>query len=140
MFGKGVTRYMVEPTTSGWPSCPCSTPVEKVQATLRFLAFSLVISVSGLYRVPAKSRPGSVHSPGLPAPGCGKAAESALGYALATGGDAFASCGRPPEHACARAAVITTAPSAPNQRLVDTLASVHLRIGLRPPSTEGLTR
>ena len=48
MFGYGVTRYIVVPTTSGWPSCPCSTPVEKVQATFRFLTFAVVICVSGL--------------------------------------------------------------------------------------------
>ena len=33
MLGKGVCTYITDPTTRGAPSCPRSTPVEKVQAT-----------------------------------------------------------------------------------------------------------
>jgi hypothetical protein len=44
MFGNGVTTYIVSPTTSGAASCPCSTPVENVQATCRPFTLSVVIS------------------------------------------------------------------------------------------------
>src|SRR6476646_366208 len=40
----------MSPITSGPPSWPRSTPVEKVHATRRFLTFSLVICLSELYR------------------------------------------------------------------------------------------
>ena len=39
-FGYGVTTYIVLPTTSGCPSWPRSTPVEKVHAACRFFAFA----------------------------------------------------------------------------------------------------
>ena len=50
-FGNGVTTNIVEPTTSGAASCPATTPVENVQATLRRLALPALISSSVLYRV-----------------------------------------------------------------------------------------
>jgi hypothetical protein len=49
-LGYGVTTYIVFATTSGWPSCPRSTPVEKAHATLRFAAFCGVMDASSLYR------------------------------------------------------------------------------------------
>ena len=42
MFGNGVWTYIMLPITSGEPSWPRSTPVEKVQATWRCLTLSLV--------------------------------------------------------------------------------------------------
>src|SRR5262249_44496208 len=39
--------------TNGPPSCPRSTPVENVQATLRFLTLPVLISFKVLYRVDA---------------------------------------------------------------------------------------
>src|SRR2546429_1567678 len=35
LFRSGVTTYIVWSTTSGWPSCPASTPVEKLQVARR---------------------------------------------------------------------------------------------------------
>jgi hypothetical protein len=43
MFGYGVTTYIVLPTTSGAASCPRSTPVEKLHASLSDAAFVVVI-------------------------------------------------------------------------------------------------
>ena len=43
MFGNGVWTYIMLPTTSGEPSWPRSTPVEKVQATWRFLTLEALI-------------------------------------------------------------------------------------------------
>src|SRR5690349_6487488 len=60
-FGKGATRYIVSPTTSGAPSCPRSTPVENVHATCIFLTFSMLIWSSPEYRVLAKSLVAIVH-------------------------------------------------------------------------------
>ena len=37
LLGNGVTTYIVLPTTSGWPSCPCAMPVENVVTTCRFI-------------------------------------------------------------------------------------------------------
>src|SRR4051812_6393927 len=53
MLGNGVCTYIVLPTTSGPPSCPRSTPVEKVQATFRFFTLPVLISLTVLYRVDA---------------------------------------------------------------------------------------
>jgi hypothetical protein len=47
LFGNGVCTYIMFPMTSGAPSWPRSTPVEKVQATSRSPTFSLVIWSSG---------------------------------------------------------------------------------------------
>jgi hypothetical protein len=41
---------MVLPTTSGWPSCPRSTPVENAHDTRKLAAFCGVIDESSLYR------------------------------------------------------------------------------------------
>ena len=43
MLGNGVTMYITSPITSGPPSWPRSTPVEKVQAGWRLPTFSLLI-------------------------------------------------------------------------------------------------
>ena len=51
MLGYGVTTYIVLPTTSGAASCPRSTPVEKLQASLSCDAFAVVIWSSPLNRV-----------------------------------------------------------------------------------------
>src|SRR5262249_395265 len=51
LFGNGVWTYMTSPTTRGPPSWPRNTPVEKVQSGRRFLALSLLIWLSSLYRV-----------------------------------------------------------------------------------------
>ena len=48
MFGYGETIYMVPPTINGAASCPLFTPVEKVNATCRFLTFSTLISANSL--------------------------------------------------------------------------------------------
>src|SRR5262249_11339906 len=53
MSGKGVWTYIVLPITNGPPSCPRRTPVENVQATLRFLMLPVLISFKVLYRVDA---------------------------------------------------------------------------------------
>src|SRR5262245_19434490 len=62
MFGYGVLRYIVFPTTSGAPSWPRNTPVENVHATLRFFTLPALISSSVLYRVDAAFLFGIVHS------------------------------------------------------------------------------
>src|SRR5262249_47709183 len=61
MSGNGVCTYMVLPITNGPPSCPRNTPVENVQATLRFLTFSVLMLFSELYRVAALSLFAIVH-------------------------------------------------------------------------------
>ena len=43
LLGNGVCTYIVLPMTNGPPSCPRSTPVEKVQATCKSPAFSALI-------------------------------------------------------------------------------------------------
>jgi hypothetical protein len=48
LSGNGVTTYMVSPTTSGPPSCPCGTPVDIVVITLRLATFAVVIWFNGL--------------------------------------------------------------------------------------------
>src|SRR5439155_13022038 len=48
LLGNGLCTYIVSPTTNGPPSWPRSTPVEKVHATVRFLALSLLICFSSL--------------------------------------------------------------------------------------------
>src|ERR687888_370656 len=53
MLGQGVTRYIVSPTTSGGPSCPALTPVEKVHATPICFTLLGVISFSEVKRVAA---------------------------------------------------------------------------------------
>ncbi len=45
MFGNGVWTYITSPTTSGEPSWPRSTPVEKVQATCSLLTLPALILV-----------------------------------------------------------------------------------------------
>src|SRR6185369_5108841 len=66
MFGYGVARYIVLPTTIGSPSWPRSTPVEKVHATFRFLTLSAVICPRSLYRVDDGFLLGIDHSLSLP--------------------------------------------------------------------------
>src|SRR5829696_5957992 len=51
MFGNGVTRYIVRPTTSGAASCPDTIPVEKVHATPSWRTVCALISSSLLNRV-----------------------------------------------------------------------------------------
>src|SRR6266849_11006462 len=63
MFGNALCTYIVVPITSGFPSWPFSTPVENVQAALRFFAFALLIWVSVLKRCRSDVRPVIVHSP-----------------------------------------------------------------------------
>src|SRR2546426_1683 len=63
MFGNALCTYIVVPITSGFPSWPFSTPVENVQAALRFFTFALLIWVSGLKRCRSDVRPVIVHSP-----------------------------------------------------------------------------
>jgi hypothetical protein len=50
VLGNGVVRYMTSPITSGEPSWPRSTPVEKVQTGCRFFTFCVLIWLSVLYR------------------------------------------------------------------------------------------
>src|SRR5436190_16889191 len=66
MFGNGVARYIVLPTTIGSPSWPRSTPVEKVHATFRFLTLSVVICPRSLYLVDDGFLLGIAHSLSLP--------------------------------------------------------------------------
>src|SRR6185436_4941986 len=66
MFGNGVARYIVLPTTIGSPSWPRSTPVEKVHATFRFLTLSAVICPRSLYLVDDGFLLGIAHSLSLP--------------------------------------------------------------------------
>ena len=47
-LGKGVTTYIVVPTTSGVPSCPYGLPVDQVHATRSPRTLAAVISVSPL--------------------------------------------------------------------------------------------
>src|SRR5689334_25394558 len=49
-FGKGVTRYIVLPTTSGAPSCPRSAPVANDHASFSCFALEVVICARSLYR------------------------------------------------------------------------------------------
>src|SRR6266704_5858240 len=63
MFGNALCTYITVPITSGFPSWPFSTPVENVQAALRFFTFALLIAVSGLYRCRSGVRPVMVHWP-----------------------------------------------------------------------------
>src|ERR1700733_6744814 len=51
-LGYELSKYIMLPTTSGWPSCPRSVPVDMVQATFSFPAFLLVIWVNLLCRIP----------------------------------------------------------------------------------------
>ena len=51
MFGNGVTRYIVLPSTSGAASWPFCVPSEKVQATRRRATLAALMSASGLKRV-----------------------------------------------------------------------------------------
>jgi len=53
MLGNGVTRYIVEPTTSGAASWPDTMPVENVQATLSWPTVDALISSRPLKRVAA---------------------------------------------------------------------------------------
>src|SRR5437763_189029 len=55
--------YIVLFTTRGASSWPRSTLVEKVQAGRRFFTFSVVISVSWLWRMPLTLLPARVHWP-----------------------------------------------------------------------------
>jgi len=48
-----VITYIVSPITSGAASCPRSTPVENVQAMVRFFTLPAVICFNPLKRVPA---------------------------------------------------------------------------------------
>src|ERR687888_62938 len=48
MFGNALWTYITLLITSGFPSWPFRTPVENVQATLRFFTFVRLIAVSGL--------------------------------------------------------------------------------------------
>src|SRR5678809_1080250 len=66
MFGYGVARYIVLPTTIGSPSWPRSTPVEKVHATFRFFTLSAVICPRSLYLVADAFLLGIDHSLSLP--------------------------------------------------------------------------
>src|SRR3954469_9673555 len=46
LFGNGECRYIMSPITSGEPSWPRSTPVEKVQATCSLLTLPVLICLS----------------------------------------------------------------------------------------------
>ncbi len=50
LFGNGVCTYMTLPMTNGPPSCPRSTPVEKLQTGCSLDAFVALIWSSALYR------------------------------------------------------------------------------------------
>src|SRR5436305_1057960 len=63
MLGKGVTRYIVLPTTSGGASCPETMPVENVHATPSCRTFSVLISVRPEKRVAAYVFAGITHCP-----------------------------------------------------------------------------
>src|SRR6185436_11983162 len=84
MFGNGVARYIVLPTTIGSPSWPRSTPVEKVHATFRFLTLSAVICPRSLYLVDDGFLLGIAHSLSLPvsAGAAGAADEAGAGPEL----------------------------------------------------------
>src|ERR1041385_6753688 len=83
MFGNGVTTYIMLFTTSGLPSCPCSTPVENVLAALSCATLAAVICASEEKRDMARSPLGVVHS--LPAGAAmARAAVAAAGAALFT--------------------------------------------------------
>src|SRR4051812_11583838 len=83
--GYGVTTYIVEPITSGLPSCPCMMPVENVATWCSLPTLLVSICVSGENRVFARSPEGSFQSwsgsgeirrvvggtPATPAPGDG---------------------------------------------------------------------
>ena len=43
MLGKGVTTYIVSPTTRGAASCPFTAPVEKDHASFRFATLPVLI-------------------------------------------------------------------------------------------------
>src|SRR4029078_9211140 len=62
-FGYGVMTYIVLPTTSGCPSWPRNTPVEKVHETWRFFALAGVICERLLKRLVGWWRAGMLHSP-----------------------------------------------------------------------------
>src|SRR5690348_3059407 len=66
MFGNGVVRYIVLPTTIGSPSWPRRTPVEKVHATFRSLTLPAVICPRSLYLVADAFLLGIAHSLSLP--------------------------------------------------------------------------
>ena len=51
MFGNGVTRYIVSPSTSGAASWPFWVPSENVQATFSRPTLPVLMSASGLKRV-----------------------------------------------------------------------------------------
>jgi len=47
-FGNALCTYITLLMTSGFPSWPFNTPVENVQAALRFFTFDRLICASGL--------------------------------------------------------------------------------------------
>ena len=51
-LGYELSKYIMLPTTSGWPSCPRSVPVDMVHATFSLPAFWLLIWFSLLCRIP----------------------------------------------------------------------------------------
>src|SRR5687768_10791515 len=67
MFGNGVCTYITSSITSGSPSWPRRTPVENVHATLRSFTFSVLISLTELYRVADGFLLGIVQSSSAPA-------------------------------------------------------------------------
>src|ERR1044072_3533010 len=83
MFGNGVTTYIMLFTTSGLPSCPCSTPVENVLVPLSCATLAAVICASEEKRDMARSPLGVVHS--LPA-GAAMACAVAVAGAARGGG------------------------------------------------------
>src|SRR5579884_1956110 len=63
MFGNALCTYITLLMTSGFPSWPFNTPVENVQAALRFFTFDRLICVSGLKRCRSYVRPVDHHCP-----------------------------------------------------------------------------
>src|ERR1700678_1349593 len=61
VFGNGAWRNITSPMTSGAPSCPRKTPVEKVQAGAILWTLSVLICLSSEYLVLAKLPAGITH-------------------------------------------------------------------------------